>query len=138
MVWRPYPLSEGLDSSASQIQGTRAPAVVGASLPVASRARARKASTFSAAGLSPSRKSLASGTRGTRAGSLALFAGTAGSLTSVLVGFSGTAANPVAARRKTIRKLINKTGVEKTGVHFVSLLVESYEHKCGFCLLRPN
>jgi len=42
-------LTEWLDRSASQIHGTRAPAVAGASLPVAARARARKASTFSAA-----------------------------------------------------------------------------------------
>ena len=55
--------------SASQIQGTRSPAVVGASAPVASRARARKLATLSAAGLSPSRKSLRSDTSGTRGGS---------------------------------------------------------------------
>src|SRR5208337_4836932 len=45
---RPYALTEWLDRSASQIQGTRAPAVLGASPPVASRARARKASTLAA------------------------------------------------------------------------------------------
>ena len=43
-----------------------APAVVSASLPVASSTRARKASTLAAAGESPSRKSLRSGTRGAR------------------------------------------------------------------------
>src|SRR3954471_4366931 len=65
---RPYALTEWFESRASQIQGTRAPAVVGASPPVASRARARKASILAAAGASPSRKSLRSGTRAARAG----------------------------------------------------------------------
>jgi hypothetical protein len=49
MKSRPYALTEWLDSSASQIQGTSAMAVADPS-PVASRARARKASTLSAAG----------------------------------------------------------------------------------------
>ena len=56
-------LDRVVDKSASQIQGTRAPAVLGVSPPVASRARARKASTLAAAGASPSRKSVRSGTR---------------------------------------------------------------------------
>src|SRR5208337_622063 len=49
MKSRPYAWTEWLDSSASQIQGTSAMAVADPS-PVASRARARKASTLSAAG----------------------------------------------------------------------------------------
>src|SRR5271166_5926793 len=78
---RPYALTEWFDSRASQIHGTRAPAVVGASLPVASRAWARKASTLAAAGPSPSRKSPRAGMGGARgeAGSAAL-GGTAGRL----------------------------------------------------------
>src|SRR3954453_12733586 len=76
----PYALTEWLDKSASQIQGTRAPAVMLASLPVAARAWARKASTLAAAGLSPSRNSVRSGTSGVRTGSLASFAGAAGRL----------------------------------------------------------
>src|SRR4051795_70629 len=76
----PYALTEWFDRSASQIQGTRAPAVMFASLPVAARAWARKASTLAAAGLSPSRNSVRSGTSGGRTGSLSSFAGTAGRL----------------------------------------------------------
>src|SRR3954471_13915936 len=82
---RPYALTEWFDSRASQIQGTRAPAVVGASPPVAARALARKASTLAAAGASPSRKSLRSGTRGGRAAvASASDAGTAGRLLGVM------------------------------------------------------
>src|SRR4051794_30141715 len=76
----PYALTEWLDRSASQIQGTRAPAVMLASLPVPARAWARKASTLAAAGESPSRNSVRSGTSGVRTGSLSSFAGTAGRL----------------------------------------------------------
>src|SRR3954447_3681841 len=82
---RPYALTEWFESRASQIQGTRAPAVVGASPPVAARALARKASTLAAAGASPSRKSLRSGTRGGRGGTAsASGTGTAGRLLGVM------------------------------------------------------
>ena len=78
---RPYALTEWLDKSASQIQGTRAPAVMLALLPVASRARARKASTLVAAGASPSRKSVRSGMSGVWGGTgSASVGGTAGRL----------------------------------------------------------
>jgi len=83
-VWRRDRL-EWLDSSASQIQGTSAPAVADRS-PVASRARVRKASTLSAAGASPSKKSLRSGARGGRAESgLSAAGGKAGSWESGLL-----------------------------------------------------
>ena len=65
---RPYALTEWFESSTSQIQGTRAAVALGVSLSVAEKARARKASTFSAAGASPSRKSLRSGRSGVRRG----------------------------------------------------------------------
>src|SRR5262249_54209243 len=98
---RPYALTEWLESRASEIQGTRAPAVVGASVPVAARALARKAPTFSAAGASPSRKSLRSGTSGIR--------GDAGSASGC-----GTAGTFVGDCIKSILLL---------------LLNKSYEHK---------
>jgi hypothetical protein len=59
--------AEARVSQASQIQGTGALAVVGASVPVAANARARKAPTLAAA--APSRKSRRSGASGARAGS---------------------------------------------------------------------
>src|SRR5262249_31060628 len=130
---RPYALTEWLESRASQIQGTRAPAVVGASAPVAANAWARKASTLAAAGASPSRNSLRSGTRGTRggAGSGSGF-GRAGTLASVLVGFSGMVTNTFAAKRQIILKITTQTWVGKMGVHFASMLDKDYEHKADF------